>query len=67
VQHYLITPGFKFFLSCVGTSSFYFLGMHRAYLTEKNSARSTHCHSVSLNKVKLEGLYWNAVQNDSDL
>jgi len=28
-------PDLKFFLSWVGTSSFYFLDMHRAYLTKK--------------------------------
>jgi len=27
-------PGFKFFLSLVGTSSFYFLDMHVAHLTK---------------------------------
>jgi len=32
--------------------------MHGAHPTEKNGAHSTHCHQVSLNKVKLEGLYW---------
>jgi len=28
-------PDFKFFLSCVGISLFYFLDMHVAYLTKK--------------------------------
>ena len=32
-----------------------------AHLT-KNRAHSTHCHYVTLNKVKLERLYWNIVQ-----
>jgi len=41
--------------------------MHGAHLTENNGAHSTHCHKVGLNKVKLEGLYWNLVQNNSDL
>jgi len=36
-------PDFEFFLNRVGTSSFYFLGMHGAHLT-KNEAKSTHCH-----------------------
>jgi len=41
VQHYLVTPDFKFFLSWVGISSFYFLGMHRAHLTKKWGALNT--------------------------
>jgi len=49
-------PDFKLFLSLVGTSSLYFLNMHGTHLT-KNGAHSTHCHLVSLNKVKFEGLY----------
>jgi len=44
-----------------------FLDKHGAHLTEKNGAHSTHCHYVSLNEVKLEGLYWNAVQNNFNL
>jgi len=28
-------PDFKFCLSCVGTSSFYFLDLHGAHLTKK--------------------------------
>jgi len=36
-------PDITFFLSCVGTSSFYFLDMHGTHLT-KNGAHSTHCH-----------------------
>jgi len=41
--------------------------MHGAHLTDINGAHSTHCHYVSLNTITLEGLYWNAVQNNSNL
>jgi len=54
-------PDFKFLLSWAGTFSFYFLVIRGAHLT-KNGAHSTHCHQVSLNKVKLGRLCWNAVQ-----
>jgi len=58
-------PSFKFFLSLVGTCSFYFLDMHGAHLTEKMG--HTQHFATSLNKLKLEGLYWNAAQNNSNL
>jgi len=41
--------------------------MHGVHLTKVSGAHLTHCHKVSLNKVKLEGLYWNSVQNNYHL
>jgi len=41
--------------------------MHGAHLTKKGGTLNTLPLGQSLNKVKLEGLYWNAVQNNSNL
>ena len=52
-------PDFKCFLSWVGTSSFYFLDMHWAYLTKKWGTLNT-LPLVHSKKGKAWGLYWNA-------
>jgi len=41
--------------------------MHEVHLTEKMGHIQHIASLVSLNKLKLEGLYWNAAQNNSNL